>query len=230
MRPPTYRGALLRAGVAILVLAALAAAAWIYACNWEPSRTDFPVQGVSVDSSTGDIDWGSLHASHADFAYIRASANASFRDPAFAANWAGARRVGLRYGAMHDFSLCAPAADQATMFVTTVPRDNAALPPVVHLTLHTDCKTRPSRDALLSSLNTFLNLIEAHSGKTALVRVSKDFNDIYDVGGGIYRTLWLDRNFLKPDYAGRPWVMWTASTIRRLDGVDAPVEWDVVAP
>jgi lysozyme len=230
MARTTYRGTLLRAGLTIVCAAALASSAWVYACHWEPSRADYPVQGVSVDSTTGTIDWGSLHASHADFSYIRASAGAAHRDPAFAANWAGARKVGMRYGAMHDFSLCVPAADQATMFVTTVPRDNAALPPVVHLALTADCKARPSRDALLSSLNTFLNLIEASSGKTALVRVSKDFNDIYDVGGGIYRTLWLDRNFLKPDYAGRPWVMWTASNVRRLDGLDAPVEWDVVVP
>jgi len=230
MRRPTYRGTLFRVAFAIIAVLALASAAWMYACRWTPSRTDYPVQGISVDSATGTLDWGTLRASHADFVYMRASSGSTFRDPAFAANWAGARKVGLRYGAMHAFSLCAPAADQATMFVTTVPRDNAALPPVVHLALAPDCTARPSRDAVLSSLNTFLNLIEANSGKTALVRVSKDFNDIYDVGGGIYRTLWLDRNFLKPDYAGRPWVMWTASTIRRLDGVDAPVEWDVVAP
>lgn len=230
MARTTYRGTLFRAGLALILLAMLASAAWVYAGRWEPSRADYPVQGVSVDSTSGAIDWGTLHASHADFAYIRASAGAAYRDPAFAANWAGARRVGLRYGAMHDFSLCAPAADQATMFVTTVPRDNAALPPVVRLAFNPDCGKRPSRDSVLASLNTFLNLIEAHSGKTAVVRVSKDFNDLYDVGGGIYRTLWLDRNFLKPDYAGRAWVMWTASNMRRLDGVDAPVEWDVVAP
>jgi lysozyme len=230
MARTSYRGTLFRAGLALVILAVAASAAWIYAGRWEPSRTDYPVQGLSVDSAAGAVDWGTVRAGHADFAYIRASAGASYRDPAFAANWAGVRATGLRYGAVHDFSLCVPASDQATMFVTTVPRDNAALPPVVRLALTQQCGARPSRDSVLASLNTFLNLIEAHSGKTAVVRVSRDFNDLYDVGSGIYRTLWLDRNFLKPDYAGRPWVMWTASDMRRLDGVDGPVEWDVVAP
>lgn len=226
----TYRGMLARFGAVLAILAAGGGAAWIYACGWTPSRATYPVQGVTVSSDMGALDWGSVRASHPDFAYIRASAGAGRRDPAFAANWAGARAVGMRYGATHDFSLCSPAADQATTFVTTVPRDNAALPPVVRLALTPDCAARPGRDAVLSQLNTFLNLIEGHSGKPAVVRVSKAFDALYDIGDGVNRTLWLDRNFFPPNYATRPWVMWTASDIHRLDGVDAPVEWDVVKP
>ncbi|CAN5128324.1 hypothetical protein BH10PSE12_BH10PSE12_12200 [soil metagenome] len=226
----TYRGFLVRIAIALALVALAAWGAWLYACSWTPSRTAYPVQGVTIESGLGPVDWGSLHAAHADFAYIRASLGADHRDPTFAANWAGARAVGMRYGAVHDFSLCRPAADQATMFMTTVPRDAAALPPVVHLALSPGCKARPSRDALLSDLNTVLNLIEGHSGKPAVMRVSEEFNALYDVAGGINRTLWLDGNFLTPDYAGRPWVMWTASDIHRLDGIEAPVEWDVVTP
>jgi lysozyme len=225
-----YRRVLARIGILLALLALASWTGWFYARAWMPSRSAYPVQGITISSDLGQVDWGSVRAAHADFAYIRASLGADHRDAAFAANWAGARGVGLRYGATHDFSLCRPAADQATMFITTVPRDNAALPPVVHLALSPGCTERPSRDALLSSLNTFLNLIESHSGKPAVIRVSKDFNALYDVAGGINRTLWLDRNFLTPDYADRPWVMWTASRIHRLDGIEAPVEWNVVTP
>ena len=122
------------------------------------------------------------------------------------------------------------ATDQATLFVSTVPRDAAALPPAVLLDFTPDCPNHPGRDTVLSELNTFLNLIEAHSGKPALLRVSKALDAEYDIGGGINRTLWLEGNFLPPDYASRAWVMWTASDMRRVDGVENPVEWDVVAP
>lgn len=229
MRTRTYRGTLARIALALALLAALALGLWLYARQWAPARTDYPTQGVSVSAATGPIDWGTLRASKADFAYIHAAAG-DRRDPAFEANWAGVRGVGLRYGAVQDFSLCQPAVQQATTFMTTVPRDNAALPPVVRLTFTADCATRPSRDALLAELNTFLNLIESHSGKPAVLRLSKAFNARYDIAGGINRTLWLEGNFLAPDYAGRPWVMWTASDMRRLDAADRPVEWDVVAP
>lgn len=226
----SLKGRLL-AGLAICALLGLAALMiWIFATRWAPSRDDFPVQGISVSSDNGALDWNTIRARRADFAYIRASSGAETRDTGFAANWAGARDAGLRYGAGHDFSLCRLASDQATLFMSTVPRDNAALPPVVRLRFDPTCPDRPGRDTVLSELNTFLNLIEAHAGKPALVRVSPEFDAAYDIGSGINRTLWLEGNVFPPDYATRPWVMWTASNFRRLDGVDKPVEWDVVRP
>lgn len=214
----------------LLVCGGLLGAAWYTTRNWAPKLSDFPVQGLSVSESNGAIDWPLLRSSHADFAYVRSSAGDRHRDARFAVNWASARDGGMRYGASHDFSLCSQATPQATLFMTTVPRDSAALPPVVHLAFSPDCAARPPRDAVLSELNIFLNLVEGHSGKPALLRVSQDFEEHYDIGGGINRTLWLDRNFLQPTYADHPWVMWTASNMRRLDGIDGPVEWDVVAP
>ena len=211
-------------------LALLAVAAWIYLRGWAPSRDVYPMQGVSVGSGQGEINWSALARRDADFAYIRASAGAGWRDPAFAANWAGARGAGLRYGAQHDYSLCAAAGPQGTAFISTVPRDNGALPAVVRLDLREDCAARPARATVLADLNTLLVLIEAHSGKPAIIRVSRAFNEAYDIGGGVNRTLWLEANLFPPDYAGRPWVMWTASTFRHVGGIDTAVEWNVVRP
>jgi lysozyme len=114
--------------------------------------------------------------------------------------------------------------------MTTVPRDNAALPPVIRLAFDPGCAVRPGRDRLLSDLNTLVNLVEGHAGKPVLLNVDEDFDKAYDIGSGINRTLWLDGNFFPPDYATRPWVMWTASDMRHIDGVDGPVRWNVVAP
>jgi lysozyme len=83
---------------------------------------------------------------------------------------------------------------------------------------------------LLSDLNTLVNLVEGHAGKPVLLNASEAFDTVYDIGSGINRTLWLDGNFFPPDYATRPWVMWTASDMRHIDGVDGPVRWNVVAP
>jgi lysozyme len=217
--------------LAALILCGLGAAAlYLYARGWAPSRKDYPVQGLSVDASSGPVEWGTIAAQGADFAYIRAAQGADRRDPAFAANWRAARVAGLRYGASIDFSLCRLAADQATRFITTVPRDNAALPPAVRLAFDPACAARPGRDTVLRELQTLLLQIEEHSGKPAILNVSADFDKRYDIGGGINRTLWLDGNFFPPDYATRRWVMWTASDLRHIDGVSGPVRWNVVAP
>jgi lysozyme len=201
-----------------------------YAQAWTPSRETYPVQGLTVTSTSGPVAWKTVKARGADFAYIRASAGAKARDAAFETNLIGVRAAGLRYGPAHDFSLCARASDQATLFISTVPRDGAMLPPVATLRFPSGCTSRPARAAVLSDLNTFLNLIEAHLDKPALIRVSPEFEEAYQIGEGINRTLWLEGNFFPPDYAGRPWVMWTASDIRRIEGIGRAVEWDVVRP
>lgn len=197
---------------------------------WAPSRETYPTQGIGVSAASGAIDWPLVPASGAEFAYIAVTSGAETQDPAFAANLAGARKAGLRYGAEHRFSLCAGADAQAMRFITSVPRDAAMLPPVVRLGFSDDCPARPSRDKLLSELNTFLNQIEAHGGKPALIRMARDFDARYDIGSGVNRTLWLEAEFFSPSYASRPWVMWTASTWKRIDGVPGGMEWDVVRP
>ncbi|MBB6122645.1 GH25 family lysozyme [Sphingobium subterraneum] len=225
-RPSRTR--LLIAGLA--VLATLAGILWFIWTRWTPSQDRYPVQGISVSERQGEIEWRTVRTQGADFAYIRATTGVAHRDPRFAANWAGAREAGLRYGAELAFDLCKQASDQATSFITTVPRDNAALPPAIRLDFMEGCGARPSRDTVLSELNTLLNLVEAYSGKPALLRVSERFDAAYDLGSGINRTLWLEGNLFPPDYATRPWVMWTASDAHRMTGVSGPVDWNVVAP
>ncbi|WP_253343437.1 GH25 family lysozyme [Sphingobium sp. OAS761] len=219
-----------RAAAVLAIAAALALAMFLYARGWAPSRDQYPAQGVTISADDGAVDWGTLAAQGTDFAYIRAAQGSDMRDAAFAANWRGARAAGMRYGAMLDYSLCRLASEQATRFMTTVPRDNAALPPAIRLTFDPACPARPGRDLVLSELNTLINLVEGHAGKPVLLNVTEAFDKVYDVGSGINRTLWLDGNFFPPDYATRPWVMWTATDMRHIDGVDGPVRWDVVAP
>lgn len=213
-----------------VVVGALAATGWALAGRWTPPRDRYAMQGMAIDGSNGEVDWRAVQRLGPDFVYIAATAGTTGRDPAFAANWRGARGAGLRYGAIHRFSLCRLAADQAGAFMATVQRDNAALPPVVALSFSPDCAARPSRDLVLAELHTFLTAIEAHSGKPAILRIAPDFEDSYRLSAGINRTIWLDRQFLPPDYAAHPWVMWTANRWRRVDGVDGDVDWTVVAP
>ncbi len=212
--------------VAALILSAL----FLFVRNWTPSHGRYPMQGVSLTAESGEVNWRMARAAGADFTYLLATSGAETRDPAFDDYLAGAKAAGLRYGAIHRYNLCRLASEQATRFIATVPRDEAMLPPVVQLDFFANCAKRPNRDTLLAELNTFLNQIETHSAKPALIRVSHDFEAEYEVASGINRTLWLEGNFFPPDYATRPWVMWTASTWKRVEGIDGPLEWDVVRP
>ena len=55
-------------------------------------------------------------------------------------------------------------------------------------------------------------------------------NDAEIRSGRIERNLWLTRDWWQPDYAGRPWTLWTANSALRTEAGDAPVRWVVLQP
>jgi len=225
-----YRKWLAGLAALALLLALAGGLGWQALGNWAPDRATYPIQGPYISSADGHVMWPTVARLGADFAYIRASSGAARRDARFAENLSGARGAGLRYGAVLEYSLCAPAEAQAALFVTTVPRDAEALPPVLSLGFAPDCPARPSRSALLSDLNTVLNQIEAHSGKPAVLRIGAPFEQVYAVSAGLARTIWLKRDYLQPDYAAKPWVLWQANHRYHIQGIARPVRWNVVKP
>jgi len=230
MAARTWKRRLGFVALGLAALAALAGALYSFALHWRPSTQDYPLQGIDVSHHQGEIDWPSVKGEGAEFAYIKATEGADHRDMRFAENWRQSRDAGLKHGAYHFYTLCRPASDQATNFIATVPREADALPPAVDLEFGGNCAARPSRDVLIAELNAFLAMIEAHAGKPAILYVTREFEDSYAISRGIQRTLWLRRLFLRPNYGERPWVMWQASSMRRIEGVEGPVDWNVVRP
>lgn len=221
-------GRYIRWGAVALAIALAAIAVWSYITGWAPSRDAYPVQGIVVSERNGSPQWAELGATGVDFAYITAVEGARGRDSQFQANLAAVQEAGIRFGALHHFDICRLASDQATMFLTSVPRNDRALPPAVQLDFSETCKGRPNRALILSELATFLNQIEAHSGTPAILLLTKEFEEEYQVSKSIDRTVWLEGDWFLPDYSARPWVMWTANQQRRVSGIDGPVRWVVV--
>ena len=218
------------AGIALVLTAALAAGLWLYSRGWHPSDSQFPTQGIDVSHHQGRIQWPLLKAQGVDFAYIKASEGGDFRDPMFASNLKGAAQSGIARGAYHFFTLCRSGADQAENFINLVPADSRLLPAAVDLEFGGNCAARPSRAALLRELRIFLRLVEAHSGKPALLYLTEEFEIAYRVSEAVDRPLWLRSMVRRPDYGARPWRIWQASNFRRLRGIEGRVDWNAARP
>jgi lysozyme len=218
-------------GMLLLVLLAGGGWAWWHLAGWTPPRAEFPVQGIEVGGEDGPVDWTALKAIGADFAYLDASASAFARDPEFVENHEGAKAAGLQWGAVHRYDPCQPADKQAANFVTVVPRDSAMLPAAVWLDqLADDCPIKVSDAAVESELTTFLNQIETHTGKAAILKISRSFERRYQIAARVDRNVWLEQLRFQPDYAGRPWALWTANDRLSVPALDGGVRWVVVQP
>jgi lysozyme len=221
-----------RIGGAVL-LAALAGGGWTWwqAQHWRPEVSEFPVQGVLVGAQDGRPDFRGFKAIGASFAYIAASEGAAGRDAAFGRNWRSVRGSGLSFGVVHAYDPCEPAERQSANFMTIVPREDGLLPPAIALERTAeDCPKRVSEQAVESELTTFLNQVEGHAGQPAVLLISPAFEEAYHIAPKVERNLWLARDWLQPDYAGRPWTLWTANSHYRNEASEEPVRWVVLQP
>lgn len=202
---------------------------WWQARTWRPDRAAYPVQGAWIDVHDGAVDWALLKAAGADFVYLTASEGPARRDEAFGQSLDAARAHKLQVGAVHVYDLCAPADAQAGNFVTTVPRDPDMLPPAIALDIDSrSCAAPPTESAMQSELTTFLNQIEKHVGQPVILMLSKGIERRYHLSAMIDRNVWVSQDYVEPGYAGRPWVMWTATRRLRIDGLEGPVRWVAV--
>lgn len=218
-------------GAVLLVGLVSAGGTWWHLRGWTPERAAWPLQGVEIGESDGAVDFRALKAVGADFVYLDASASAFARDPAFLSNLESARGAKLQVGALHRYDPCQPADRQAANFVTVVPRDGAMLPPAVELeSLAENCPSRVSDAAIESELTTFLNQVETHTGKPVILKLGRDFEGRYHVASAIDRNLWLTRTRFQPEYAGRPWMLWTANSAYQSEALATPLRWVVVQP
>ncbi|MFV0644009.1 MAG: glycoside hydrolase family 25 protein [Sphingomonadaceae bacterium] len=216
-----------------LVLATIGGAFWYwwYLAHWMPDRSLYPDQGVEVGAADGNVHFHTVRALGGQFAYIDASTGEKGRDSAFLTNLAAAQEAGLKVGAVHHFDPCVMADGQSANFVVIVPRGKDMLPPVIELSgTARDCPQRVNEAAVESELMTLINQIENHAGRPAILKIMPDFESAYHLAPKLDRNLWLTRTRFQPDYAGRPWVLWTANEALRSEASEQPLRWVVVQP
>lgn len=209
--------------------AAAVAAAYFYFLSFHPDPARYPVRGIDVSHHQGLIDWYDVAGSGIDFVYMKATEGGDFSDRRFQRNWHGAKAAGLRYGAYHFFTLCRPGAAQAAHFIRRVPLDPDALPPAVDLEFGGNCSAQSGHLDLESELTAFLDLVEPHYGRKALLYTTREFYRERMAGKAFDNPLWLRSIFFEPDYGARPWRFWQYHNRSRISGIEGPVDRNVFA-
>jgi lysozyme len=217
---------------ALAVLLALAFAVWLWwdMREWRPDEALYPEQGALTPANGADIKFPTLKAVGAQFVYLPLVDELATRGGmSFPDRFQRARAAGLQVGVVLNFDPCAPADIQSGAFAQMVPRDPGLLPPAIGLNrLADECAPKVSDAAVESELMTLINQIEMHSGKPVILKLGRAFQERHRTATALARDLWLMRDRARPDYAGRPWLLWSANSQLVSEASEEPVEWVVV--
>ncbi len=225
---PTVRRTLWRvAAVAGLLAALFAGWAW-HRHHWRPDRAAFAMQGVAVGPANLPISWDGLASQGVRFGYIDATFGAAAVNRSYGEMRDAARASGLRTGPVHHFAVCALATDQAAAFIRLVPRAIEDLPPAILLDIDGTCDRKPTRALLVSELTTFLNQVETHLGKPAVVGTTAAFDRAYALAGVINRPAWVASNRTAPGPDAAGWLIWQSNDALTLAGATGPARWLVL--
>ena len=194
----------------------------------------YQLHGIDVSKYQGDIDWPRVRASGVSFAFIKATEGGDHADERFADNWAAARAAGMPRGAYHYYYFCRPSDEQAEWFINHVPRDAAALPPVLDLEwTHRSrtCTLRPApADVRLEALR-FLQALRIYYGKRPVIYTTVDFyrdNELWRIEGFPF---WLRSVAGHPSetYPGQRWALWQYTGTGFVDGIAGQTDLNVFA-
>ncbi|MET0576961.1 MAG: GH25 family lysozyme [Mesorhizobium sp.] len=192
----------------------------------------YAVHGTDVSKYQTSIDWPKAKASGISFAFIKATEGGDRVDDYFVEHWNATRLAGVPRSAYHFYYFCRPASEQAAWFIRNVPRDKAALPPVLDMEWNPQsptCKLRPPKETVRCEMSIFLGIVEKHYGKKPIIYTSVDFFDDNELATFRGYPYWLRSVAGHPQekYGSHPFTFWQYTGTGVVPGINGNADINV---
>jgi lysozyme len=185
----------------------------------------YKTKGLDVSHHNKDIDWKKVaETGKYSFVFIKATEGHDFVDDEFEKNWRGAKENGLKVGAYHFFSMRSSGQEQAKYFMSTVPRQEGALPPVIDLEINLS----HDKAKVQSELRDLSNTLETFYEQKPILYVTYDTYETYVSGSFTENPLWIRDIFKHPTVKGRDWQLWQYNNRGRVPGIPTYVDINVM--
>ena len=198
--------------------------------RWTGRAPDsYPIHGIDVSRYQGAIDWARARDAGVSFAFLKATEGGDRLDPKFKEFWRGAKQAGVPRGAYHFYYFCRPAIEQARWFVSHVPKERGALPPVLDMEWNPQspsCKLRPPAHTVRREMKVFLNFVRRHYRQTPVVYTTPDFYRDNELSKIEDVSFWLRSVADHPDqtYPGQEWTFWQYTGTGKMSGVEGDTD------
>ena len=190
------------------------------------------IQGIDVSRWQGEIDWARVKDAGTRFAFIKATEGGDYADPNFRRYWNEAARARIPRGAYHYFYFCRSGAQQAAWFISNVPRERGALPPVIDLewTVSKTCPRRPPSWEVLREAKIFKDILHRYYGQRPIIYTTVDFYRDNDMRNWP-EEFWLRSVAGHPRhvYPGQRYTFWQYTGTGRVSGIGGDVDLNVFA-
>lgn len=144
-----------------------------------PNVTQTP--GLDVSGWQGNVDWSTVAANGAKFAYVKATENTNYQNPYFSQQYTGSYNAGLKHGAYHFAIPNGPSAvAQADYFVSHGggwSKDGMTLPPMLDIEYNPYGATcyGLSQTAMVNWINAFVGEVHAKTSRWPTIYSNLDW-------------------------------------------------------
>ena len=132
-------------------------------------------RGIDVSRYQKKIEWSKVKDAGIKFVYIKATEGATYTDPYFERNFAGAKRVGLPVGVYHFFRMTSTASAQFEHFKRTMAGKTMDLVPMIDI----EVSDGYSKAAIQKRLDEIIALFKSEYGCTPMIYSSQVFYNRY---------------------------------------------------
>lgn len=186
-----------------------------------PIRKEYPVQGVTVSSLQGEINFTAFEMENISFAYIKATEGDNLIDKQFKTSWDNSKDSTVKTGAYHKFSFSHDGKTQAENFINTVGKisnDGYRLFPAVEITKSgISLAFSPEKETVVEELKKYCKAIKDEYGFNPIIITGNKFFEDYlkdDFSG--YK-LWIIDLFSKPNSID--WSFWSYNPRGKINGI-----------
>lgn len=189
----------------------------------------YSIHGMDVSHHNGVIDWPDASAMKVKdikmgFVFIKATEGISLIDDRFMQNWVNAKKYNLPRGAYHFFNASVSGKAQAETFIERVQLQKGDLPPVLDIE-ETD---GASGDVLRQRAKDWLLAVEKHYKVKPIIYANVDFYERFLGDEFNNYPLWVAHYMVKnKPRIKRNWLFWQHNEDGRINGIDAPVDFNV---
>lgn len=139
------------------------------------------LKGLDVSGWQGNVNWSTVAANGAKFAYVKATENTNYQNPYFSQQYTGSYNHGIKHGAYHFAIPNGPSAvAQADYFVNHGggwSKDGMTLPPMLDIEYNPYGATcyGLSQSAMVNWIRAFINEVHARTSRWATIYSNLDW-------------------------------------------------------